>query len=1020
MLNWYMPPVRSLACALLAIAAIFTSDAAHAQLFRGGRLVRPPAEPGVEAIAGDPYGVGRWTVQMPAGTNPAILGNNTFTLTERNSRVRYQAFQSEPVRTALREIIGRPQTITIYFLFTGDGPLELELYAPSATTTVVTPQRDAVGQARLLTDWWVRFARQSNRIDRSADYPDLVDNYLLATLARRLNLPPAGQLPPPLVRSLADSVLGSITGRASRSSDIDSGDEELDRQIGLIFGGDSLRSDLQTQSLARRTEPSEPADQLLPAAFAAATTVPEPLGDVAIEPIAAHVPAECFYVRFGTFTNYMWCRRTMGRWDDDLRNLLNRRGLDYRLTARMERQISLKESVLSELLGPSVVADVAMVGSDLFFREGAAMGMLFQAQNNYALASDFLRQRQETLDREPGCSDKQVEIAGHKVSLLSTPDNRVRSFYAVDGDFHFVSNSERLIERFYEAGAGRNALGSSAEFRLARSLLPFNRDYSVFAYLSGQFFQNIVGPHYQIEMMRRLRSAAEIDMAMVALTAARSDGNDPKNLDDLIRLDYLPEGFAARSDGSKLEMTPDGQFLDTLRQARGSFLPVPDVKVDHVTATEARRYQQFATWLQAKWPQFDPVVAGIRRQPGKLPETEHITIDAQLTPLAAKNYSTIATALGPISKQRLAPVPGDLLAGEAVLSGNLLASKGLAQPQGVYRMFGALRDAMPESLNGGRGAAAPPNDVGNPATGGQSITINGVPLGGGQLLNNPIIGGLLQNPGAITSPLTLLPPFYFGAYPTPAIFAWLGVPEVPLDAAGYGRSPGGLWQRRDGRFTTASAQREVLEVVTSQFRFVDAPRPAQAWAHAGDLGHSKLAGLINGLFYRAAKSAAVGNIRFLHELNAQLRVPIEDCLKVAQQLSDAVFVDPLGGTYQTQQPAGGLSTWTSSTLPPDKMRLVDGLFDSAPANFTASVLDWLRGLDADVALDQRTMSLHVEVDMQNAGRPGAPRPAPNTPNSAPIAGPKLAPPPARSVPPQPKPAGARSEDLPTPPAPAKK
>ncbi len=77
-------------------------------------------------------------------------------------------------------------------------PLELELFTPTGTTTVVTPQRDPVGHARLLTDWWVKYARQANRIDRSADYPDLVDNYLLATLSRRLNLPPAGQMPPPL------------------------------------------------------------------------------------------------------------------------------------------------------------------------------------------------------------------------------------------------------------------------------------------------------------------------------------------------------------------------------------------------------------------------------------------------------------------------------------------------------------------------------------------------------------------------------------------------------------------------------------------------------------------------------------------------------------------------------------------------------------------------------------------------------------------------------------------------------
>ena len=102
------------------------------------------------------------------------------------------------------------------------------------------------------------------------------------------------------------------------------------------------------------------------------------------------------------------------------------------------------------------------------------------------------------------------------MSFLSTPDNRVRSFYAIDGDYYFVTNSRRLVERFFEAGAGKDALGGTAEFRFARSLMPISHDYTVFAYLSGEFFRNLVGPQYQIEMVRRLRSAAEIDMALVA------------------------------------------------------------------------------------------------------------------------------------------------------------------------------------------------------------------------------------------------------------------------------------------------------------------------------------------------------------------------------------------------------------------------------------------------------------------------------------------------------------------------
>ena len=67
--------------------------------------------------------------------------------------------------------------------------------------------------------------------------------------------------------------------------------------------------------------------------------------------------------------------------------------------------------------------------------------------------------------------------------------------------------------------------------------------------------------------------------------------------------------------------------------------------------------------------------------------------------------------------ERLAPVPGDVISAEASLSGNLLASKGLAAPQGAYRLFGALRDAPPEVLrNSGTQPAAQQAQPNQPTT----------------------------------------------------------------------------------------------------------------------------------------------------------------------------------------------------------------------------------------------------------------------------------------------------------------
>jgi hypothetical protein len=423
----------------------------------------------------------------------------------------------------------------------------------------------------------------------------------------------------------------------------------------------------------------------------------------------------------------------------------------------------------------------------------------------------------------------------------------------------------------------------------------------------------------------------------------------------------LPPGFGVRSDGSRIERNAAGELIDSLRGPRGAFVPVPDMELDKITAAEAAEYEKFANWFRTKWTQLDPVVAGIRREPGKTKETEHIVLDVQLTPLAVQNYQTLATALGPLSNQKLAPIPGNIASAEIAFSGNLLASKGLAQPQGAYRFFAAVRDADPSvEVLGANDAAAPaPAPAAGPLSGLGGVTVDGVPLGG-------LLGGLAPGGGAAP----LLPPYYFGASPTPAIFRWLGVDEVPLDANGFGRSSTGMWQRREGQFTTASPSREILETVTPQLRFVDAPRPAQAWLHVGDLSQSKLKSTINNLFYRSAKNAAAGNLQFLHSLSAQLRVPPDDCLKIAESLADARFVCPVGGKYELKTQEGTLPTWVSTAMPADRMRIVDGLTEGAPENFTAPVLTWLRGLDADVALDERTLGLHAEVEMVRGATTG--------------------------------------------------
>ena len=69
-------------------------------------------------------------------------------------------------------------------------------------------------------------------------------------------------------------------------------------------------------------QPLPPAADLAPLAFPQEPPGPDgkPAQEPKIEPIARHVPAEFFYIRFGSFDNFLWFQDRLDTWGGDLQN----------------------------------------------------------------------------------------------------------------------------------------------------------------------------------------------------------------------------------------------------------------------------------------------------------------------------------------------------------------------------------------------------------------------------------------------------------------------------------------------------------------------------------------------------------------------------------------------------------------------------------------------------------------------------------------------------------------------------
>jgi hypothetical protein len=851
----------------------------------------------VEAYSGQPYGVGRVTVGVLRGQPALLLSDERFTLLEANGRAIYPVLKEESAKRLVRELlqIETPRQVTIYFLFKGDTPFDLSVYAPHEQGVRVKPREDQAAHRRLLKEWWEQVTQRLHRLQNDPAYPPVAENFFTATLARRLQLdipePKAGLLS---INKPKDSVLDEL----------------------FLTEAYQLQSDrLQLQHYGQLGPDVSPLPD--PIAWKNTDISDKELDEVPVESIATHVPEECFYLRFGNFTNYLWCRDFNKKWQGDIVNMVLRRGILRGASARTQQQLSLRENALAKILGPQVIADAAIIGHDPYVAQGAGIGILFQAKNSFLLNQDLMKQRREALTKFADAKEETIKLLDHEVSLIATPDGRVRSLYVQRDDFHLVTTSFTLATRFLQAAGGDRTLSDLPSFRQARQQFPLKRDDTLFAFLSPKFFQNLCSPQYRIESMRRLRSFRERHLLELARYAARVEGIEAVGMHDLIEANMLPVGFDMRPDQSQL-LESEAGYLDTVRGAPGYFLPVADVPVLFASSAELADFKYFAEQFQKEIGQLPPIAISVKRIPHQEKSDETMRIDLWASQLANTKIGSLTENLGEPSAQSLSPIDGDILAVEAVLNIPVPLVGGESQ---AHHLFGALRDfRTPWVAQGGavRSAAAP----------------------------TELVRG------------------YLGAWPRP------GVLEMFLGSAKPNgnkpqRAGDHLWQAQKQDFLLISFKPEVIEEVLPHLALEPAPRPAQLRVRLSDLTGTQMAHNVNALGYSRSRETCVAASRMMNSLANQLQVPRPECREVAERLVDGKFVCALGGKYQLFAPDRGLEVWLSSSLPESNRFLLA----EVPEDYQLPLLTWFRGLRGDLQVTDQTLHAHLEIDMTAAALP---------------------------------------------------
>ena len=90
------------------------------------------AAPRSEAYVGEPFGVGRVTVDVLRGEPVLPLSDERFTVLAEDNRAMYPVLKQQPARQLLQRLleIESPRTVTIHYLFRGSEPFDLFPFTP--------------------------------------------------------------------------------------------------------------------------------------------------------------------------------------------------------------------------------------------------------------------------------------------------------------------------------------------------------------------------------------------------------------------------------------------------------------------------------------------------------------------------------------------------------------------------------------------------------------------------------------------------------------------------------------------------------------------------------------------------------------------------------------------------------------------------------------------------------------------------------------------------------------------------
>lgn len=362
--------------------------------------------------------------------------------------------------------------------------------------------------------------------------------------------------------------------------------------------------------------------------------------------LAAFAPEDQYFLRFRNVGRLLEVLDFSEQWGGSLLRLARPVGTDHGTRPRTLRQLCLPDNILARLLGPTVIKEIAITGSDPYLVNGSDVTVLFHVTTKEAFQAavdlPFLQAKQTYNNAH----QDDVTHQGVTIERLVDPRRRVSCHRCWVGDVCMYSNSLVALQRAIDAARGTiPSLEKAADFKYMRAAV-FPLDDAAedgFLYLSDAFIRRLVGPELRIKQKRRLEAATSLKLlANAAMFHGYQHGpsrptfeqlvaDRSLNTDDL----YDPEGGVLTWDAGQ-GIARSSKYGDL-----GFLTPLIEFDSGMATEKEAEAYGRFRDRYQQYWRRyFDPI--GVRI---KFDRT--ITLETYILPLIdLSRYNQLADIAG--------------------------------------------------------------------------------------------------------------------------------------------------------------------------------------------------------------------------------------------------------------------------------------------------------------------------------------------------------------------------------------